>query len=369
MVISEESLDTSETILKQLKGRKCLVTGHTGFKGSWLSLWLHILGAKVTGYALDPITQPNLFTLTSLADFIEDHRANLLNYHSLKNIVATTQPEIVFHLAAQPIVRQSYLEAKATFDVNIGGTVNLLEVLRDCHSVRAIVVITSDKCYENKGWGHVYKEGDRLGGHDPYSASKAAVEIVASAYARSFFKPAGVKLATVRAGNVIGGGDWAEDRIIPDVVRALEAGKPVSVRNPEAVRPWQHVLEPLFGYLLLGARLLENSGGSEIFSVGAWNFGPPPASCRRVRELVEEFLAEYGSGSWEDLSAEQTDAPHEAEYLALAWDKAYKHLGWKPVWEFDETVHRTAGWYRSLKAGASPRQLCLDEIHAYRDDN
>jgi CDP-glucose 4,6-dehydratase len=341
-----------------------LITGHTGFKGSWLSLWLHSLGAEVFGYALDPLSTPNLFTLASIADLIEDTRADILSYNSLENIVARTQPEIVFHLAAQPIVRQAYREPKYTIDVNVGGTVNLLEVLRGCKSVRAIIVITSDKCYENREWVHAYRETDRLGGHDPYSASKAAADIIASAYARSFFQPAGVNLATARAGNVIGGGDWATDRIIPDINRKIREEKPVPVRNPDSIRPWQHVLEPLFGYLLLGAYLISSESNRSLFS-GAWNFGPLPGNCRPVCELVEKFLAEYGSGTWEDASPDQKNAPHEAQLLTLAWDKSYHNLGWHPRWEFEETVRRTCNWYLKQAEGVSPRHLCLNEIKDY----
>jgi len=347
--------------LKLFEGRRCLVTGHTGFKGSWLSLWLHSLKAKVTGYALAPPTTPNLFTLASLAELVEDRRADILSFETLKETIKQTQPEVVFHLAAQPIVRRSYAEPKYTFDVNVGGTVNLLEALRDCESVRAVVVITTDKCYENREWEHAYRETDRLGGRDPYSASKAAAEIAASAYARSFFRDSGVNLVTARAGNVIGGGDWAQDRIVPDAVRALLDGEKVPVRHPKAVRPWQHVLEPLFGYLLLGACLLE--GSADIS--GAWNFGPPPTGCRTVKELVEEFLSEYHGGSWENLSAGQDNEPHEARFLTLAWDKAYRSLGWYPRWDFQRTVQNTAGWYRDWAKGIDPRQLCLEQINAY----
>lgn len=347
------------------KGRRCLVTGHTGFKGSWLCLWLHSLGAKTSGYALDPPTTPSLFELARVDELVEDSRGDVRDYETLVKFCQRLKPEIVFHMAAQSIVRLGHKEPKATFDINVGGTVNLLEALRSCRSVRAIVVITSDKCYENREWMFSYRETDHLGGHDPYSASKGAAEIAVSSYERSFFNVSGVGLATARAGNVIGGGDWGPDRIIPDAVRALERGEAVAVRNPNSIRPWQHVLEPLLGYLMVAARLFEESAVGTLSCAGAWNFAPPTDSCRTVRDLIEAFLAAYGEGSWVDVSQEQTDAPHEAGLLTLAWDKAYHGLGWRPRWHFEEAVRRTSLWYRRNKQGANARDLCQEEINAY----
>jgi CDP-glucose 4,6-dehydratase len=362
-----ERLKISRPLKAFFEGRRCLVTGHTGFKGAWLCLWLHSLGAKISGYALEPPTTPNLFELADLGKLVEECRGDIRNYHSLAQFIQRVGPEIVFHLAAQSIVRIGYKEPKETFDVNVGGTVNLLEALRSSSSVRAIVVITSDKCYENREWTCSYRETDHLGGHDPYSASKGAAEIVTSSYERSFFSPGGVGLATSRAGNVIGGGDWGADRIIPDAVRSLEVGKPVPVRNPSSIRPWQHVLEPLFGYLVLAGRLLEESSTGKFPSAGAWNFAPPTDSCRTVRDLIEAFLAAYGEGTWVDISHQQADVPHEAGLLTLAWDKAYHGLGWRPRWNFEEAVRRTSLWYRRYRQGVDPRDLCQEEIHAYME--
>lgn len=342
------------------KGRRCLITGHTGFKGSWLCLWLHRLGAELSGYALDPPTTPSLFEHAEIGDLVEDIRGDVCDYPFLAGTVRSRSPEIIFHLAAQPLVRASYDRPKETFDVNIGGVVNLLEAARACPSLKAIVVITSDKCYQNREWPHAYRETDKLGGHDPYSASKAAAEMVCRAYRRSFFEASGVGLATCRAGNVIGGGDWAADRIIPDAVRALQDGRAVPVRNPNSTRPWQHVLEPLYGYLLLGAKLLEDHGYS-----GEWNFGPPHESNRTVKDLVETFLSGYGKGSWEDQSSKQTEAPHEARFLALAWDKAFRLLGWGPIWDFEEAVYRTGSWYDKCSDGVPAARLCNQEIRDY----
>ena len=345
-------------------GRHVLVTGHTGFKGSWLCLALHRLGARVTGLALDPPTNPNLFTLARIGEVVDDRRVELRDYEAVAATVRTVEPEIVFHLAAQPIVRRAYVDPKETFDVNVGGTVNVLEAIRNCPSVRAAVMVTTDKCYENREWLHAYRETDPLGGHDPYSASKAAAEITCAAYARSFFVSNGVALATARAGNVIGGGDWAQDRIVPDMVRSLANGDRVGVRNPSAIRPWQHVLEPISGYLRLGVHLLEATAGL----AGAWNFGPAPTSFCTVQELVTAYIKHNGAGSWDDLSREQGDAPHEASILTLAWEKAFHTLGWQPRWDFEETVSRTAAWYRRQADGEDARTLCLEDLTAYFEE-
>lgn len=364
----DERIEPLRALEKRYAHRRCLVTGHTGFKGSWLSLWLHRMGSQVTGYALAPPTSPSLFASAGISELVRDIRGDVRDVERLRAVIEEVRPEIVFHLAAQPILRRSYAEPKNTFDVNVGGTVNLLEALRNCPTVRAVVVVTSDKCYENQGLRRAFRESDPLGGHDPYSASKAMVEIVCSSYQRSFFASAGVALATARAGNAIGGGDWAEDRLIPDAVRALQAGRPVSLRNPRSIRPWQHVLEPLMGYLMLGARLLETEGVVEEEQAGgSWNFGPDTDAHRTVSDLMDEFIGAWGEGRWQDLSAEQTTAPHEAQYLALCWEKARTQLAWRPTWGFNEAIRKTAQWYRRWAEGESGRQLCLQQICEYVD--
>ena len=352
-------------LLEGYSGARCLVTGHTGFKGAWLCQWLHRLGAKVTGYALDPPSEPSLFDLAGVGSLVDDVRGDLLDREALSEAMLRCKPQVVFHLAAQALVRRSYAEPRYTFDVNVGGTVNVLEILRSCPSLKAVVVVTSDKCHENRGRPDPFAEDDPLGGSDPYSASKACAEIVSAAYRCSFLEQAGIGLATARAGNVVGGGDWAEDRIIPDAVRALERGEPVPVRNPGHVRPWQHVLEPLFGYLVLGAGLLgvDRDRAELRHQAGAWNFGPHAESCRTVQEVVETFLASHGRGTWADLSG--APAPREAQFLSLAWDKARQGLGWRPRWNFQQTMDRTARWYRKQQDGGDARELCQMDIKAY----
>lgn len=352
-------------LLDLYSNRRCLVTGHTGFKGSWMCFWLQMLGARTTGYALEPPTDPSLFETARISNCAVDLRGDIRDYARLKDVIDDAAPEIVFHLAAQSLVRMSYAEPRATFEVNVGGTVNVLEALRHCPSVKAIVVITSDKCYENREWLYAYRETDPLGGHDPYSASKAGAELVCGAFRRSFFGPRGIGLASCRAGNVIGGGDWAQDRIIPDAVRAVSMGREVGVRNPSSIRPWQHVLEPLFGYLILGARMLEGLEGSPAALSGPWNFGPPVDSCQTVRELVTAFIEAYGSGTWQEVPSGEPEIPHEAELLALNWDKAYRCLGWNPQWDFRASVKRTGLWYRRHAEGADAASLCREDIMSY----
>jgi len=359
--------DAQDALSGTFRDRACLITGHTGFKGSWLGLWLHVLGARVTGYALDPPTQPSLFDEASLGELVADHRGDVRDAERLTTLIRRVEPELVFHLAAQAVVRESYRSPKETFDVNVGGTVNVLEAARACESVRAVVVVTSDKCYENREWVHAYREADRLGGRDPYSASKAAAELVAAAYRCSLLGPAGIPVATARAGNVIGGGDWASDRIVPDAVRALMQGRAIPVRNPQSVRPWQHVLDPLRGYLTLAARLMTEAGldVSLVQHAEAWNFGPSLDGCRTVRELVELLLNEWGAGQWQDLSVRQMQAPHEAGLLVLSCEKACRRLGWQPRWAFGEAVGQTAQWYKRWSKGDPARQLCLEQIAEY----
>ncbi len=358
----------SPSIAEAFAGRSVFLTGQTGFKGSWLAIWLHRLGARVAGYSLPPPTEPSNFQASAVRDLLSAHyEADVRDQAALNAAVAETQPDVVFHLAAQSLVRESYQNPRHTFEVNVLGTVGVLEAVRAAGRPCAVVVVSSDKCYENveQVWG--YREIDPLGGFDPYSASKGAVEIVAAAYRRSFFHPDalerhGVKLATARAGNVIGGGDWAKDRIIPDIVAHLAAGQPVPVRSPKAVRPWQHVLEPLGGYLTLAARMLESDDPRWC---NAWNFGPLPGNEIPVRRLVELFLQTWGEGSWRDAS--RPDQPHEAGALRLSIDKAIGQLDWRPRWNVAEAVRRTAQWYRRYhnSPNANMRAACCEEIDLY----
>jgi CDP-glucose 4,6-dehydratase len=341
------------------RGRRVFVTGDTGFKGSWLCVALRELGAEVSGYALPPAQQRDQFSAARLDQLIDHTDGDVRDAANLQRSLAQASPEVVFHLAAQPIVRESYTDPKTTFDTNIGGTVNVLEAVRCSAHVRALVVVTSDKCYRNNEWTWGYRENDALGGNDPYSASKAAAELVFSAYATSFFRRGGLGAATVRAGNVIGGGDWSPHRIVPDCIRALEAGAPIVLRNPESTRPWQHVLEPISGYLLLGARLLRDAERH----AGAWNFGPRPERARTVRELAEEIVRTWGEGSVR-VEAD-ANAPHEAGLLQLNCDKARIELGWEARWSFSTAATETARWYRRFALGEAPLELTRDQIHRY----
>jgi CDP-glucose 4,6-dehydratase len=347
------------------RGERVLVTGHTGFKGAWLAQWLTTMGAEVTGYALDPPTQPNLFEALGLGSRLRHVVADVRDLDCLVAEVRAAQPEVIFHLAARALVRRAYEEPRDTFETNVMGTVNLLEAARSCPSVRAVVIVTSDKVYLNPETGHAFRESDPLGGFDPYGSSKGAAELVTAGYRESFFDdPDGAAVASVRAGNVIGGGDWAVDRIIPDAVRALAAGDPIIVRNPEAVRPWQHVLEPLSGYLWLAAHMLRD--GHRY--AGAWNFGPLDQGERPVRWVVDRFLSEWGSGSW-TTPTPTGRAPHEAQRLSLDSSKAREQLGWAPVWDGPAAVRRTAAWYRDYyRDPATARVLVDDQLDAYQDD-
>jgi len=370
-VLAMSLAPTVEELRKAYAGRRVLLTGHTGFKGTWLSLWLRELGADVTGYALAPDTRPSLFEAVGAAAALRSVIADVRDRSALRAVVAESRPDVVFHLAAQPLVRVSYEQPVETLDVNVLGTAHLLEAVRLARRPCAVVVVTSDKCYENRERLHGYREDEPLGGHDVYSMSKGAAELVTASWRRSFFPPArlldhGVALASARAGNVVGGGDWAADRIVPDCVRALSAGVPVPVRNPAAVRPWQHVLEPLGGYLLLGARLAGAGGPRAADICDAWNFGPRFEDARPVRDVVEGMIRGWGSGSWQDRS--DPAAPHEAGILRLSIEKAQGRLGWGPRWSFDETFRRTAEWYRAHHAGASAADLaalCVRQIHEY----
>lgn len=345
------------------RGKRVLVTGHTGFKGSWLCEWLLLLGAEVTGYSIDVPTVPALFEQLGLTSRLRDCRGDVRDAAALLAVVNECKPDFAFHLAAQPLVRLSYQQPAETWQVNVMGTVNMMEALRTLAQPCAALMITTDKCYENREWVYGYREEDRLGGHDPYSSSKAAAEIAISAWQKSFFKNHPVRIASARAGNVIGGGDWAQDRIVPDSIRALSQGAPIPVRNPSATRPWQHVLEPLSGYLWLAACLAApqlSPNGTALCS--AFNFGPGHDANRRVSELVSTLLQTW-PGKWLDGSS--PDAPHEAGMLHLSTDKAQSILQWRSVWNFDQTIARTASWYRQAHDGTDTRTLTQDDIAAY----
>lgn len=322
------------------RGRRVLVTGHTGFKGSWLSLWLHALGADVTGLALNPASEPNHWGLLNLP--IRARHIDVRDEEAVRRIFDADKPEMVFHLAAQPLVLRSYREPVTTWATNVLGTVHVLEAARHTPGARAVVVVTTDKCYENRESPRPYREHDRLGGHDPYSASKAGAELVASSYRTAFLQETGAPLlATARGGNVIGGGDWSEDRLIPDLVRSAVAGDPLTVRSPHAVRPWQHVLDCLSGYLLLGQRLLHG----DTTCAEAWNFGPDTEENLTVEQILEHLLSTWPQLRWQVAA---TAHPHEATLLQLDISKAKTHLDWRPVWNIGESVRHTANWYRHL---------------------
>ena len=347
-------------------GRRVLVTGHTGFKGSWLCEWLLSLGAEVHGVALAP-EEPSLFNALGLERRMRHRILDIRDAAALREHVTALRPEFIFHLAAQPLVRLSYAEPITTFATNVQGTAHLLDAVRTGDFPCTVVVVTSDKCYANDGQARAFRESDPLGGHDPYSASKAGAEIVTASYRNSFFaRDTRVALASARAGNVIGGGDWAADRIVPDAVRALAAGQPVPVRNPAFTRPWQHVLEPLGGYLVLGAKLeaARHSGDPAGLAAlaGAFNFGPEPAANRTVRELVEEILAHW-PGEWEQ-AAQEAHLP-EAPLLSLDISKASEVLDWRPHWNFSQTVMETAAWYRGVHQGGDAVALTRGQIAAY----
>ncbi len=352
------------------KGRRVLVTGHTGFKGSWLGLWLSELGAQITGVGLEPNTNPNLFGQLQLNKRIDQHHiADIQNVDAVCEIIKASQPEVVFHLAAQPLVRRSYQDPLGTWSTNVQGSLNILEGLKALQHHCAVVMITTDKVYENKEWVYGYRETDRLGGHDPYSASKAAAELAIASWRSSFcgqlaHQTPFLAVATARAGNVIGGGDWAEDRIIPDAITALSSSKPVELRNPQATRPWQHVLEPLGGYLRLAERLAHKKSKSDDNNqiCSAFNFGPKPEANRTVQQLIEECLKHW-QGNWVDQS--DVEAPHEAGKLNLQVEKAKFFLNWEPQWSFEETIERTILWYKEVSEHSDPYTACLKNIKQY----
>lgn len=347
------------TALNQFRGRRVLITGDTGFKGSWLSLWLHQHGAKVLGYAL-PAEENSHFERLRLASLVQHENGDIRDFDHLSKFVSDAQPEIIFHLAAQALVIQSYNDPKETFETNVGGSTNVLEVTRRDLNIKALVYITSDKCYLNKEIERGYVESDELGGHDPYSASKAAAELVFASYAKSFFSTrSNFGAASARAGNVIGGGDWSNNRIIPDCVRALMANRSIEIRKPLATRPWQHVLEPLSGYVTLGAKLLQDSGGN----MGSWNFGPPETAVHTVQEVTEAAIREWGSGAV-DISSDH-ETPHEALLLQLNCDKAREQLGWAPRWDFQKTIHETIKWYKDFSDGVDTFSSSTEQLATY----
>lgn len=345
-------------------GKKVLITGHTGFKGAWLAEWLLALGAKVTGLALAPITEPALFDQLRLAERLQHHIGDIRDLSTVRHVVEDAQPEFVFHLAAQPLVRLSYDEPVETYATNVLGTVHVLEAIRLAKRPCTVVAITTDKCYENREWVHSYREEDALGGYDPYSSSKGAAELVIGAYRRSYFSApdSTIHLASARAGNVIGGGDWAADRIVPDCIRALQRGETIAVRNKTATRPWQHVLEPLSGYLQLAAAIHRADPTRRARLCGGFNYGPSLVSNRTVAELVAELLTHW-PGKWEDRS--DPNAVHEATLLNLATDKAFHALRWQPTWTFEETIARTVAWYRQSHDNAA--EVTNHQIADYTD--
>ena len=339
-------------------GKRVLLTGHTGFKGGWLALWLQQMGAEVVGIALAPNTVQNLFELAHVKSGMTSHFCDIRDASKLAQIVRDARPEIVFHLAAQPLVRASYRDPLATYATNVMGTANLLDSLRGLDSIKVAVMITTDKVYRNNEWFFPYRETDALGGHDPYSASKAASEVVIASYRDGYLVEQGVSVASARAGNVIGGGDWSEDRLIPDAVRAWQAATPLEIRRPQAIRPWQHVLEPLHGYLILAQKLWYQP---EL--AGAYNFGPHTHEAATVREVIEIARTAFGRG--EVIYGDGKIGPHEAGWLALETSKVRETLGFSAKWGLVETVNRTMGWYLCQQQGADARSLCVTEIAAY----
>jgi CDP-glucose 4,6-dehydratase len=340
-------------------GRRVLVTGHTGFKGSWLTIWLRKLQAEVSGYALTPL-EPSMYSRLQLASICDSTIADIRDLSTLTTVVRDARPDFIFHLAAQPLVLTSYEDPLGTISTNILGTAHLLEAVRLAGRDCTVVIVTSDKCYENMETSHAYREDDRLGGHDVYSMSKAATELVTASYRRSFFDGSVIRVASARAGNVIGGGDWAANRIVPDSIRALRAHSPIVVRNPQSVRPWQHVLESLSGYLALAAALAE-----DLSFAHAWNFGPEDDDVATVAQIVAKVVEIWGDGEWTTSSGKQ---PHEAAMLRLSIDKAKELLAWRPRWRVSEAVKRTVEWYRAETAGADVealRALCHSQIDAY----
>jgi CDP-glucose 4,6-dehydratase len=347
------------------RGKRVFLTGHTGFKGGWLALWLQRMGAELTGYALTPPTNPSLFDAARVGEGMVSHIADIRDAAALREAMRAARPEVVLHLAAQPLVRASYDDPVGTYATNVMGTVHLLEAVRATPGVRAVVNVTTDKCYENREWIWPYRETDPMGGYDPYSNSKGCAELVTAAYRSSFFNPAlagehGVAIASARAGNVIGGGDWALDRLLPDIIAAFAAGQPVVIRSPHAIRPWQHVLEPLSGYLMLAERLFADG---PMWGEG-WNFGPRLEDARPVSDIVARMTAKWGKGASWRLS--EGDHPHEATFLKLDISKATERLGWQPRLRLAQALDFTVEWAQRRAAGEDMREVCLDQIARYQ---
>ena len=344
------------------KGKRVFVTGHTGFKGSWLSLWLQLMGAEVKGFSLTPPTQPALFDVAKVGDNMQTEIGDIRNLQQLSQSIRAFNPDVLLHLAAQPLVRLSYKEPVDTYSTNVMGTVNVLEAARYTPNLKSVVIITTDKCYENREWEWGYRENEPMGGHDPYSNSKGCAELVVSAYRRSFFYPNNpAAIASARAGNVIGGGDWADDRLIPDILRAFEKQQPVIIRNPLSTRPWQHVLEPLSGYLVLAERLY-NEGNA--FAEG-WNFGPKDDDCQSVQWILEKMVKFWGEGARYEW--DKSEQPHEANFLKLDCSKAATRLKWHPQWRLADTLEKIVHWHRSWLQGADMQTRCLYEIKGYME--
>ena len=340
------------------QGKRVFLTGHTGFKGSWLSLWLVSLGANVRGYALPPPTSPSLFNEAKVDSIIDSQIGDIRDQDALQTSMTAFNPDILIHMAAQPLVRYSYDNPIETYEVNVIGTAKVLEAARSCPDLKAIVNITTDKCYENDDRSEGYMENDPMGGYDPYSSSKGCAELVTSSYRRSFLQEQGVGLASVRAGNVIGGGDWADDRLIPDILRSFERKEPVVVRNPKATRPWQHVLEPLSGYLILAQKLYKNQ---EKYAEG-WNFGPNDDDAKPVDWILDKMIAKWPNSSWE---VDDNSNPHEAGFLKLDISKAKLQLGWQPVWELSNTLERIIAWHKAWLSQEDMQTVSFKEIEEY----
>lgn len=361
--INEE--EEGEGRMEFWKGKRVLITGHTGFKGSWLAIWLNKLGAEVFGYAQDPYTDQDNFVLSGIGNKIVDIRADILDMSKLRDVFNDYRPEIIFHMAAQPLVRKSYEYPKETYEINVIGTLNILECIRQYDSAKVGIMITTDKCYENKEQLYGYRETDRFGGYDPYSSSKACAEILVSSYRDSYFNQAeyekhGKAIASVRAGNVMGGGDWSKDRIVPDCIRALQSNQAISIRNPHAVRPWEHVLEPLSGYILLAEKLFNEP----LKYSGGWNFGPETNTFTCVSDIAYKIIKNYGNGEIIDCSDENN--PHEANLLFLDITKAKLKLGWKPKLSIDQTIEMTVEWYKKYK-NVDIHQLCIQQINQFEN--
>ena len=348
------------------QGKRVFLTGHTGFKGSWLSLWLQSLGAEVTGYALNPPTIPSMFEVAKVADGMKSIMGDIRDLNALQKAMQDATPEIVIHMAAQPLVRYSYANPVETYATNVMGSVHLLEAVRNTESVKAVVNVTSDKCYENREWMWGYRENEAMGGYDPYSNSKGCAELVTAAYRSSFFNPEhykehGVAVASARAGNVIGGGDWAKDRLVPDILSSIVNNEFVNIRNPYSIRPWQHVLEPLSGYMLLAQKLYHG----EFRSAGAWNFGPNDCDVKPVQWIAEELFRLWGAGSWKLDGCEH---PHEANYLKLDCSKSKSNLNWKPAWTIEKSLAKIVEWHKAYERNEDMRKMSLIHINQYIKD-